>query len=232
MVRELVSANQAEQVRVLLPRLTELLARRKVTILTALPDDLEAFCAERARTRKPYSMARLVGSVRHVFGALCKSGLRNDNPSSNLLPARTRTTAALSRKPRPSPLGTHLLEIVREWVSANEARQVRKMLPWLTEFFQGRKVTLLTAALEDIEAFCHERARTRKSSSVARLTNLVRIVFRMLLEADLRNDDPSMDMKRPRILTKAAEFSVNQGAVEHVEHVEQVEQVEQVFAKV
>jgi site-specific recombinase XerD len=216
MVREEFSALEAKKVRELLPRLTEWLARCKVTILSARPSDLEAFCEERARTRKPCSMARLIGSVRHIFGALCQSGLRDDNPSRNLLPPRTRATANRARRSRTSSLESHLLEIVREKVSANEARQVRTVLPWLNEFFRDRKVTLLTATLEDIEAFRDERARTRKPSSVACLTNLVQIVFRTLLEAGLRDDNPSMDMWRPRTYAKPADFSADKVTVEQV----------------
>jgi site-specific recombinase XerD len=219
MVRENFGAHEAKHVRELLPRLTELLAGRKVTILTALPGDLEAFCEERARTRKPSSMARLIGSVRHIFEALCQSGLRNDNPSRTLLPPRTRATAARARRSRPSSLETRLLEIIRDRVSVNQAKLVRKILLRLTEFLRRRKLTLLTAVAEDLEAFCDARARTWKPSSVACLVNAVQTVFKTLLEAGLRNYDPSVNLKRPRMSTWSAEFSIEQRVVEQVERV-------------
>jgi site-specific recombinase XerD len=214
MVQEDVSASQAKRVRGLLPPLSELFVRRKVTILTALPGDLEAFCAERARTRKASSMRPLIGCVRHVFRVLCQSGLRRDNPSKDLVPPRTR--ARRSRRPRPSLLEIHVVEMVREKVSANEAGMARTVLPGLTEFLRRKKATLLTACTDDLQAFCEVRSRTRKPSSVTRLVAVLRTLFRVLLECGLREDNPSKALKGPRVSTKSADFAIDQRAVEQV----------------
>lgn len=214
-VRHEVSASQAERVRRFLPLITELLTRRKVTLLTAQADDLEAFCQERARTRKAPSMALLVRDVQHLFRALYQSGLRDDFACKTLLPARTRNVACTGRS-RLGILEMQLVGRARERGSASQAKVMRAVLSLLTDFLRCRNVSLLTALTRDLQDFCDERARYRQPSSVASLVRSIQTVFQMLLELGLRKDDPSSVLDRPRASKKSAAFPIHQCAIEQV----------------
>lgn len=214
-VRDEVNACQAERVRRFLPLIAELLGRRKVTILTARADDLEAFCQERALTRGAPAMAHLIRDVQHLFRALYQSGLRADYPCKTLIPPCKNKTVR-SGRPRLGLLEMQLIERVREKVSAGQADKIGSLLSSLTDFLRRRNVTLLTALKNDLQAFCDESAHDRKVSSLAILVSQIRTIFNLLLEFGIRRDDPSKGLIQPHVSSKLADYEIDQSVIEQI----------------
>jgi site-specific recombinase XerD len=112
-----------------------------------------------------------------------------------------------------NPIETSIVDRISATVSENEAKEARVVLPWMTAFFAARFVTMLTASAFDVEAFCDERAKTRKPSSMARLIQIVKRIFAALIGARLRDDNPSIGLKPPAITTTFVDFDVDESLV-------------------
>jgi site-specific recombinase XerD len=76
-----LSAHEANQVRLVLPKIDAFLVDRNTSLATAAAEDLTAFCEERAKRRNAGSMARLVSTLRAAFRAAVAAGIRDDNPA-------------------------------------------------------------------------------------------------------------------------------------------------------
>lgn len=76
--------NEAVEIGHLLRWLTDFLLLRCRDVITARAEDLRDFCALRSTTRSAKSMARLIFSIRSLFGILLGVGLRHDDPSIDL----------------------------------------------------------------------------------------------------------------------------------------------------
>ncbi|WP_157791168.1 hypothetical protein [Bradyrhizobium japonicum] len=111
------------------------------------------------------------------------------------------------------PIETLIVDRIGATVSKNEARVV---LPRMTAFFAARYVTILTASAFDVEAFCDECAKTRNPSSMARLIQIVKRIFASLIGAQLRDDDPSIGLKRPAVTSTFVDFDVDERLVQEL----------------
>jgi site-specific recombinase XerD len=118
----------------------------------------------------------------------------------------------MSRRPL-SRTEIWIVDRIRTTMSENEAKEARIVVSWMTVFFAARWATLLTASAIDVEAFCQERARTRKPSSIARLIQIVRNIFRALVGAEKRSDDPSRSLKPPSVEKTFVDFDVDETLV-------------------
>jgi site-specific recombinase XerD len=137
------------------------------------------------------------------------------NPARRTLLARSPEETLMKSRPI-GPIETVAVDRIGATISENEAKVARVVLPWMTAFFAARCVTILTASALDVEAFCDERAKTRKPSSMARLIQIVKSIFTALIGARLRDDDPSSGLKPPVVTRTFVDFDVDETLVQEL----------------
>jgi len=117
------------------------------------------------------------------------------------------------------PLGdfeAKVVDLIASRVSRNEAREVRLIVRWLGDFLLARGKDLLTANNLDLQDFCEQRSTTRVDSSMVRLISSIKAVYRSVHDAQFRNDDPAVDLQRPRLPAVMSTYGVDEGILERL----------------